>query len=281
MEENSMEEETTQTIPFEETTVETEEEGVSEATTDAEVEEVPVSVEDIVSGAKSKTPKGIQKRIDELTREKYEFKARAEAAEAAMSRPIDKTVSSDVPSNRPLPPRDLDFADPDEYVQARVKYEDDLDTWREKQKISSEKAAKMQLEEKEAYAKFNVDAERVRNKYADFDDVISKMPSSPNLSFEVLTSDYAPEIGYYLSKNPDIAIKLRDLPPSRIAREIGKLEARFGDANAKFISNAPAPIIPVEGSDVPPKDESAMSTKDWMALDKKRSLEKIKKRLGG
>ena len=135
----------------------------------------------------------------------------------------------------------------------------------------------MQLEEKEPYAKFNVDAERVRNKYADFDDVISKMPSSPNLSFEVLTSDYAPEIGYYLSKNPDIAIKLRDLPPSRIAREIGKLEARFGDANAKFISNAPAPIIPVEGSDVPPKDESAMSTKDWMALDKKRSLEKIKK----
>lgn len=243
---------------------------------------VPVTVEDIVSGAKSKTPKSIQTRIDQLTREKYELRRELEVekqrkAEAA----VNITSSPAVSPNRPLPPDRLDFEDKKDYIEARVKYEDSLESWRTDRQVVSKRISEIQLEEALKIEKFKVDAERVKVNYPDFDEAIEKMPSSPDLSSVVLSSDYAPEIGYYLSQNPNFTIKLMEMDRGSIGREIGKLEARFGDAKTKFISSAPKPITIVEGDAASEKDMDNMSINDWMEADKKREIAKIKKRLGG
>ncbi len=249
-----------------------------EVTASPEVEDKKeaVSPEDIVAG-KNKTPKGVQKRIDELTREKYELKRQLEE---------EKTKKEILPppiiKERPVPPAELEFADTAEFKKARIKYEDEINEWQEA-KVSASNYAKRQAEGRKALEdKFITDASRVADKYEDFAEAINTMWTTPALSQAILASDYAPEIGYYLAKNPEIAAKIVGKDIITIGREIGKLEARFGDASKRVISNAPAPLPIVDAIEGELSDDpSKMDMAEYMAWEKKRELGKIRKKLGG
>lgn len=236
-----------------------------------------LSPEDIITGApKSYKSKGVQARIDELTREKYNLKRELEAANAKLTAPP--------PQERPKPISPLDFTDTEEFEKASIKREDDLERWKDSKKLAQEYAVKQQAALEEKQNKFLVDAERVASKYPDFIDAINKMTTTPELSDAVLSSDYAPEIGYYLAKNPMIAKKLAMSDIITIGREVGKLEARFGDATKRSITSAPPPIATVGDTGTPTDvtdDPSKMSMEQFVEWDKKREIEKIRKKLGG
>ena len=242
-------------------------------------EDESLSPEDIVSGAKSKKGNpAVQARIDELTRQKYELKKQLEE---------EKTKKLEAPpavvKNRPLPPAELEFSATEEFKKARIKYEDDVEQWRQN-KIKADDYVKKQQEEIQVNIdKFNANASRVAAKYEDFSEVINAMPTSPILSQAILSSDFAPEIGYYLAKNPDLAIKLANQDVITIGREIGRLEARFGDATKRLITTAPPPlrIVDAETETQTKDDPSKMSMAEFMEWDKKIEIAKIKKKLGG
>ena len=243
-------------------------------------EEVVVSIEDIVSGAKAKTPDGVQKRIDELTREKYAAKKEADdwrrkAETAAIP------SSPTIPAERPLPPAELEFDSTEEFKKARATYEDNLELWRENARVVTSSAAKVRQEEERLAKKFADNANRVAEKYPDFHDVVNQPIFAPQVVRAIFSSEFAPEIGYYLAKNPTVNERINSLDPLSLGREIGKLEIKFGEAKTKFISNAPPPIVPLEGNDTVPKNPSEMEINEWMAWNKQEDLKKIKKKIGG
>ena len=236
-----------------------------------------VSVEEIVTGVPPKKAKkgGVQERIDELTRLRYEEKRRADALEAQLKTKIEAPV---LPSGRPIPPTEGEFIDPEDFRKARIKYEDDLDVWKSHSRINEEVQNKQKQELESNVSKFNANAARMREKYPDFDKAVNEPLFSPEMSSEIMGSDLGPEIGYYLAKNPAEALKLSKLSPTGIAKEIGKLENKFTQAQSKITTQAPEPLSPLKGDDAVKKDPSKMTTDEWMAWDKQRALERIKQR---
>ena len=267
---------TTQEVEEEEIQTTQESEEGSEATTQTTEEKSP-TVEDIVSGKQAigkkgvdTTPKWLKNRLDEMTAKLYEKDKRIKELEAT------KTITSE----RPLPPLRDDFIEPEVFRKAMVKYEDDLDDWKTQHRDIAISQERQKQEIADNTAKFNEKAEKMREKYTDFDIIINEPVFSPAMSTEILTSDFGPEIAYFLAKNPAEALKLSKLAPNRVAREVGKLEAKFSQASKKIISNAPEAIKPIKGSDIVQKDPEKMSTQEWMAWEKRRIIEK-RKQMGG
>lgn len=240
---------------------------------EATTEPAEMSVEDIISGkkpAEDTTPAWAKKRFDELTTKIYEAKREAEHWKEQAT----KNVA--IPTERPLPPVESEFIDPDEYRKARVSYEDKLDTWKSSQRQNTEFQERQNAELQENLSKFNERAAKMRKKYADFDDAINEPVFTPVMSREITASDFGAEIGYYLAKNPAEALKLSKLPPTGVAKEIGKLEVKFSQATKKLNSNAPPPITPIKGDDVPVKDPKKMTDDEWYQWDKQQKLKKLK-----
>lgn len=257
------------------------EEEKTEATTVEETGKEEISegltVDEIVSGTK-KAKKGVQGRIDELTKEKYDARREADFWKNKANE-VKKPESTVISSDRPMPPAESDFIDPNDYKKARVDYEDRLDAWKYQHR-KNEEIQEMQKEELAGnIAKFNTISVRMREKYPDFDTAINEPVFTPILSNEVMASEYGPEIGYFLAKNPSEALRLSKLTPTGVAKEIGKLEVKFSQAVKKTNSKAPDPLNPIKGDDVPQKDPSKMTDAEWYKWEQEQKLKKRK--LGG
>lgn len=198
----------------------------SEATTDT-VEETPEQAEE-----KAKKEPWFQKRIGELTREKYEAKRAAEQAkiEAQQLREyLESAQQGEAPTGD---------------VQALVKQE----------------AAKLIAEKS-----FNESCNKVyatgKSEFPDFDQSVANLQMvGMNREFlEIVTaSDAGHKVLHHLGNDLDEAARIAAMPPLQMARELTKLEFKLGQAQPKPVSKVPAPIKPLhttgstEGPD--PKD---------------------------
>lgn len=268
---------TTQEV-IEETPEVTTEETQEKAEEGTSTEQLPteITVDDIVSGkkpAEDRTPVWAKKRFDELTAKIYEKERRIKELEES------KAIPSTIPSVRPVLPIESDFIEPEDYRKARIEYEDKLDVWKGSQRQNAEFQERQEQEFTENLSKFNERATKMREKYPDFDTAINEPVFTPVMSNEVMASEYGPEIGYFLSKNPAEALRLSKLSPTGIAKEIGKLEVKFSQATKRISSNAPEPLKPLKGDDTPVKDPSKMTDDEWFKWEQQQKLKKLK--LGG
>lgn len=233
-------------------------------------ESTELTPEDIVSGkrpSEDKTPAWAKKRFDELTAKIYE-----------KDRRIKELESQTVPTNRPVPPLESDFSDTEEYRKSRIAYEDELDIWKGHHRKSVELQEQEKQEAEENLASFNVKADRMRVKYPDFDTVITEPVFTPAMSAEIMGSEFGPEIGYYLAKNPSEAFKFSKLTLAKVAKEIGKLEVKFSQATKRVSSAAPEPLKPLKGDDIPIGDPSKMSDDDYLKWYNQQKINKLKQR---
>jgi len=250
----------------------TEEEGFSLEKLAKELEEKETPPEE---EGKKKTAGKVQERIDKLTWEKWEAKREADQLRKELEEFRNTTTVA--PAQRPIPPVEDDFDDPNEYRKARVKYEDEIFAWNETRRNTELEKQRSQESFQESLKAFNKRAERMRAKYPDFDEAISAPIFSPAVSQEVLDSEYGAEIGYYLAKNPDEALRLSSLPPSKVAKEIGKLEVKFTSVSKRTVSKAPPPITPLDGDDTVKPDFEKMPIEDFMKAEKKKIIERKKR----
>ena len=218
----------------------------------------------------------VQARIDKITREKFEAKARAERAEAELSE-YRKSEGS-----RPARPSMTQFTDEYgnidhvKYDAAVTTYEDSLLGWRDKQKAQIEQEVSAKMDQEIAFEKFNAAAELVRAKYTDFDEALDKKVFAPALQ-KALLEDQLAEVAYYLGKNENEALKLSQMPYHQMMKELGKLEGKLSTLTLKA-SRAPEPIRPVEGEKgIEVTDDYKLSDKEWFAKEEKKRLEKVKK----
>lgn len=101
---------------------------------------------------------------------------------------------------------------------------------------------------------FQAKVEAARDRIPDVDTVLadfSRVPLS-EVGADILSeSDKAVEIAYYLTKNPQEAHRIAQMPEHRQAYELARIESKVSIAQPRRNSNAPAPVPMIGASSAP------------------------------
>ena len=173
--------------------------------------------------------KGVQKRIDRLTRQKYEAQARAEYLEKMLN-------ERQAPSTESVGIIRENFATEAEYLDAALEYRQAERA--EKQRIASYHEKRQSILE---------DAEDAGIDLVAFSK--NKAITQP-IAEAIVDSDIPVKLIAHFVANPDEAVEISKLSPARQAAAIGKLEDKLTSDKPKAVSKsaAPAPIKPVSGN---------------------------------
>jgi len=164
-----------------------------------------------------KTP-WFQTRINQVTAEKHEAIRRAEAAEARLRE--EKPITDESGKS---------------YTQADI-----------------DRLAEQKANLREFNRKCDAVYDAGKSEYSDFDDAVKTLGTAGVMHGDFLeTVTDSPEshkLIYHLGQNPEEALRIAQLPPTKQAREIVRLEASLSKPAAqKPISKAAAPIRPIDG----------------------------------
>jgi chemotaxis protein histidine kinase CheA len=236
-----------------------------------------------------KEAKGVQKRINELTRVRREAERERDALKAeleALKKPVEKTSGDKTSGDKP---KMEDFETLDEYNEAMIDFK--TAEALEKQKVQQVKQTEKQAEQAEHAAKV-ARLKEASAKYPDFKETVidktgDELPISENMAKIILDIDEETvtpaDVLYYLAQNPDESRKIYSMPDAAAARAIGKIEAKLETAAkkesasaapeakpAKKETKAPDPIKPLSGVSGDSTDPSKMSDDQWLAYERER-----------
>ena len=196
----------------------------------------------------------VQKRIDRLTREKYDAARDAEfwkAKAMAVAVPAETAKLAPVADDEP---KEDDFANAADYVKAVAKHAVEQD-----RKVRQADEARQQQErnQTELARKVQSDIAEAKKSLPDFDDVMedAEIPNNANTAAvirELQESDNGANLLYHIVKDKAQMDKLFAMSDrTKIARELGRIEARITSAPARSqatIPSTPQPIKPVSAS---------------------------------
>lgn len=241
----------------------------------ADPEAVPV-VENLEEATNSETeqpesvetpkPKGVQKRIDELTANWREEQRTRQKLEAMLERvlsnqPQKESPPAQQPKTEPVVEQ---FKTYEEYVDARAEWVAE----RKFQAIEEQRrAAEAEQAKAHKHDTFLQKAEEFAATAPDFKDVAfnPSLPITDVMADAIDLSDKGPEVLYYLGKNPDEAAKIARMPDLQAALEIGRLEARLSLPQPRTVTKAPPPIQPLTGGHGSVVvDPDKMSADEWL-----------------
>ena len=217
----------------------------------------------------------VQKRFNDLTRQKAEQTQRAEKAEAKLAELEAKNAT---PSTKE--PVESDFEDFEKYLDALEEFEaskqedpkaEPEDT---KQVDDSKEDKPPPLSDSQKVA-MEVIRESVESseKPEDFEAVAlnPEVPITGDMLEALAECDDPAKVMYHLGQNKDLAADIANKTPAQQAREIAKLDLNVVVKPVKPIktTNAPDPISPVRGSDAQEKPLSEMSFSEYEAHQNK------------
>lgn len=198
-----------------------------------------------------------QKRIDEVTRQKYDAQREADYWRGVAE---GRTPANPQPEQQVGPPDR--WEDPEGYDQWLIN--------QATQKFAEEQQRQTALrtfEEREA---------RARQTYPDFDSVVRDptLPITPTMAEVIRESDLGPEVAYHLGTNRQEAQRIAGLPPHRQAVELGRIEALLSKPPAPQIKPIPpAPPATVgaisAGLSKSPEEMSYAEFKAWREAEEK------------
>ena len=190
-----------------------------------------------VDKAKAGTDPAVQKRIDQLTREKRELDEAFEAeynariaAEAKLKDALKEPETAPVKAEEAKRPRLSDFKTAEEFDTAMDVYEAQQ---RKSIQAQAEQAARAQAAIERSNEELNKRYEQAKEEIGgDFEEVIkaaneSKLAPPEHIQAALREGEYGVHVAYYLAKNPDELKRLEGLSQVRAVAEIGKLEMRF------------------------------------------------------
>lgn len=212
--------------------------------------------------------KGVGKRINELTREKYEQQRRAEALEAQLSQMqqlMQQTVQPPPQAQQGVPTLEQFDYDQNAYMQAMIQYgmQEERRRWEGEQQ--QRQIMQAQQEKGRSFqAKIEAFDKEVPGGWQQA--VSAPVNYTPVMLDAIQESDIGPRIGYYLSQHLEEANRISALSPTAQAKAIGRLEEKLSQVpQKKTTTQAPAPA-PVAHSAAPLKKNAAdMTFEDHVA----------------
>lgn len=169
--------------------------------------------------------KGVQPRIDELTKARREAEREAQYWKAVAAR-HGGSEEAGKPATKPTPDK---FEDYGAYVEA-------LTDWKADQAIASRMQERAQAQQQEAQqSSWSQRQAAARQALPDYDAVLaaSDAPIAPHVRESLLDSDAGPALAYHFAKNPDVLERLNGMSAMQAAREVGRIEASLAPASAK------------------------------------------------
>jgi hypothetical protein len=192
-----------------------------------------------VEKAKAGTDPAVQKRIDQLTREKKELDEAFEAEYIARIqaeqrlRDLEKKPETATPEKKAEEikrPRLSDFKTAEEFDAAMDAYEAQQ---RDQIRAEAEAAARAQAQMERANEELSRRYQQAKTDIGgDFEEVIAaayeaKLTPPAHIQAALRESEYGVHVAYYLAKNPEELERLEALSPVRAVAEVGKLELKF------------------------------------------------------
>ena len=212
---------------------------------EAETESEPVKHEE------PKTP-WFQKRIDELTREKWEARREAEA-----HRVLAESLRNRQPGEE-------------------VKHDTSVDV----EALATQKAKEL-FENQSFNEACNSTYTKGKEAFADFDtavkshQMLGEMGSRKDYLEAINSLPNGPQVYHHLAKNLDNAASVLSLSPVKMALELTKISEKL--SKPAPVSKAPAPIKPIGGGGSHESDPSKMSTAEWIKWRDKQVAEESKR----
>ena len=193
---------------------------------------------------------GVQKRIDRLTREKYDLQAQLEAVRRANPQaPAPAQLTQ--PTAPVDEPKEEDFKTYTEFIDARA-------DWRyaknEQARIARESAQRVQTEQDVNYSQFRARELKVMEQHPEYDDVadaktLAAQGGLNNTMVAMINaSPVGPDLLLHLGANVEEARKIAAMPPVQAARALFKLESTFDGVTESLpvrVTGAPEPITPL------------------------------------
>jgi len=210
-------------------------ETVNEATTETAAESDDGEQKEPLRDEKGKF-KGVQARIDELTRARREAERSAEYWKGLATQTAQPSAES------AAEPTEDQFDDYASFIRALTKWE---------VAQVARQTASSAVERAESLHRNATWADRqevAKASLPDYDTVVgsSDMPIAEHVRDALLDSERGPELAYHLARNPAFADQLNSMSATRAALELGRLETQLDTApEPKPISKAPAPITPI------------------------------------
>ncbi len=213
--------------------------------------------------------KWVQKRIDELTRDRREAERRERDAlkERDYWREQHKAAP---PPPAPEPDKAKTLAD---FQFDESQYQQYLFS---KSSEMARKAAKEEMlneqknaEKQRQAADYVGKVKEFAKDHPDYEEVATYAPISEKVA-DIIIGVKSPEVAYYLGKNPDVAMQISRLPDSYAAYEIGQIAARLqfektqANSARTLISKAPPPAPAIEAvNQVVQKDPKDMTQAEF------------------
>jgi len=263
-----MEEETLPEVDPGEETVETE----AETTEEVETEESATSeetTEEASAEQPKKPPRGVQKRLDELTRLRYEAERRADQERQERIEWQKRAMGEQKPIVQATKPTVEQYGTYEDFMEA-------LSDWKVEQRLASERAEREQQAQRETTAKkamtYQERVQKAISKYEDYEQIAhgNHWTPTPDMRDAILESEMGPDLAYYLGNNPDEAIRISGLSPAAQNRELGKLEVKLSHPPKPQPTKAPAPIEPSGSKAKAQKSPADMSDHEFAEWRKRQ-----------
>jgi hypothetical protein len=255
--------------------------------------------EDPAAEASPKPAKGVQKRIDELVRQREDAERRADAERQEKLRLLALVEKGPKPEPKSEPEEDPEpqrptreaFADATAYEEALANYADQKASWSAKRAVKealAEQEQKVEQRQRDEAQKAAIEAyttrvQKASEKYPDYKQVAESPDVSVSIpmAHAIMHSEHGPEIAYHLGKNPEEAKRISALQPALQLVELGLLVAKLTTPAPKEETPSPQPVKPVSAapkpikplgpsSEKPNKDPSEMSMDEYADYARKR-----------
>lgn len=209
--------------------------------------------------------KGVGKRINELTREKYEAIRKAEALEARL-REIEAAKAEQPAETRPKPTLESCGYDPEAFAEAVAE-------WKIEQSFAAREAKAKEVEKATAA---QAKAQEFSKRVQDLESVspgaweraiTAPINFTPAMLEVIQETDVGPHIGVWLADNLEQAEQISRMPPLMAAARLGQIEAQIRQGISKRqtkTTSAPPPPPKVAGSAPVAKDPSTMTMAEFV-----------------
>ena len=195
--------------------------------------------------------KGVQRRIDRLTRQREEAR-RAQAALEERLRMLEQGYQRPAPEPPTAPPSQdpADYATQEEWIEARIQQS----LAREREQWQLEQLRQRQQQEQQARdAQWATREQTFKQQHPDYEERLQEvLPRlSPQLGQGLSDSEMAPELVYHLARHPDELQRLNGLQPLALSRALGRLEQQLSappPARPTSPTPKPAPPTPLNGA---------------------------------
>lgn len=255
-------------------------EDTSSESTEKEESDLP-GTDTAAEDDKSKKPNRVQKRIDEVVRQREEEKRKNESLEARIKELEGKKQNDNKGSDKE--PVEDDFETYDQYLDALDKFDKQSDqpsdnkSAPDKKEDNSKDKDELTSSQKTALA---MTQERVASadKPDDFDSVAlnPELPITGDMLEALAECDDPAKVMYHLGQNKDLAADIAVKSSVQQMRAIAKLDLTITSKPNKptKITNAPDAITPVSGTDSQKKAPSEMSFAEFEADDRARNSQR-------